>query len=93
MCESLEEINDILQEIFESKRAKITKEYNNLIILLYIILLGGKEQKIDLELSKNYSNYNSNESNNELYQKVNYLEKEIKYLNILYPSKAKKLKN
>ena len=25
MCESLEEINDILQEIFESKRAKITK--------------------------------------------------------------------
>ena len=80
MCESLEEINEILQEIFESKKVKITKEYNTLIISLYIILLGGKEQKIDFILGKNDYNCKSNESNIELYKKVNYFEKEIKYL-------------
>ena len=78
MCESLEEIYEIFQELFEYKKAKITKEGNNLIISLYIILLGGKEQKIDLILSQN--NCNTNEINNELYNRVKYLEKEIKKL-------------
>ena len=80
MCESIDEILEIVKEIFNSKKAqiKIEKGKNKVIILLYIILLGGKEQEIQIEL--NQKNLDLNEINKELCNKVNILESDIKVI-------------
>lgn len=77
MCDSLDEIYEAIQEIFESKKfyIKKDKENNNIFLFLKIYLLGGKIQEIQLELKKKESN--TNEINVEVCNKVNALEKEI----------------
>ena len=78
ICESVGEILELMKEIFNSKKAKIKTEKGKetIIILLKIFLLGGNEQEIQLELSK--KSFTINEINNELCNKVNILEKELK---------------
>ena len=78
MCETLDEIYEVILEIFDSKKFSIRKdkEKNNINLYLKIFLLGGKTQEIKLDLTKKESNIN--EINDELCNKVNILEKEIK---------------
>lgn len=91
MCDSLDEIYEAIQEIFESKKFYIKKgqENNNIFLFLKISLLGGKIQEIQLELKKKESN--TNEINVEVCNKVNALEKEIveiKKENLLFKEKV-----
>lgn len=96
MCESIDEILEIMKEIFNSKKAgiKIDKENKVVIILLKIILLGGKEQEIQIKLRQ--KNLDVNEINKELCNKVKLLEndiKEIKKENLHNIEKMKNLEN
>ena len=69
-----------MREIFSSKKASIKneKEKKNIIIILKISLLGGKEQEIKLNLTQ--KSLDLNEINVELFAKLNLMEKKIKYL-------------
>ena len=77
MCESIDEILEIIIEIFASKKARIKtdKENKTISIIITIILLGGKEQEIELRVTQKISDIN--EINKELCNKVNILQKEI----------------
>ena len=52
MCDTLEEIFEVLNNIFSSKKASIIKKINCLIIIIKIMLIEGSEQKINIELGK-----------------------------------------
>ena len=57
MCDTINEIYKVIQEIFESKKVYIKKEKlsDTLYLILRISLLGGQEQEIKIELrKKNY---------------------------------------
>ena len=77
MCESVDEILEIIIEIFASKKARIKtdKENKTIAIIITIFLLGGKEQEIELKVCQKISDIN--EINKELCNKVNILQKEI----------------
>ena len=79
-CDNVNEILETMREIFSSKKASIKneKEKKNIIIILKISLLGGKEQEIKLNLDQKSSDMN--EINIELCTKLNLMEKKIKYL-------------
>ena len=78
MCDSIDEIYEVIQQIFETKKVYVKREKssNTINLILKISLLGGNEQEIKFELKQ--KNYNINEINIELCNKVNSLEKEIK---------------
>ena len=74
MCDTLDEIYDVIQTIFTSNKVTIIKKNNCLIIILKIILIGGKEHEINIELNK-ISNIEINDKNS---IKLNDIENEIK---------------
>ena len=80
MCDTINEIYKVIQEIFESKKVYIKKEKlsDTLYLILRISLLGGQEQEIKIELRKKIINIY--EINIELCNKVNILEKEVKQI-------------
>ena len=58
MCDTIDEILEVIIKIFENKKAYIKEEKNSIFIYLKIALLYGKEQKLKLELNKKKSNLN-----------------------------------
>ena len=75
MFDDLEEICDALQNIFISKKVSIVKKGYNIVIILKINLIGGKEQEINIELNFNTMNKDIIDAN---IIKINKLENEIK---------------
>ena len=77
MCDTIDEIYEVILEIFDSNKfyIKTDKEKDKIILILKIYLLGGKMQEIQIELKKKESN--TNVINIELCNKVNALEKQI----------------
>ena len=75
MCETIDEIFEVIIEIFEYKKAYIKNEQNKVFIYLTISLLYGKEKEIKLELQKKNSNINI--INEEVCNKIINLENEI----------------
>jgi hypothetical protein len=77
MCDTLDEIYEVILQIFDSKKfyIKKDKEKDNIILSLKISLLGGNIQEVQIELKKKESNTNT--INIELCNKVNALEKQI----------------
>ena len=84
MCDTIDEILEVIIKIFENKKAYIKEEKNSIFIYLKITLLYGKEQELKLELNKKKSNLN--DINEELCIKINNLENETNDL------KKKKIK-
>ena len=80
MCDNINEILEIMNEIYTSKKANIKneKEKKRINIFLKISLWGGKEQEIKLNLNQKTSDVN--DINIEICTKLNLLEKEIKIL-------------
>ena len=80
MFDNNNEILESMKEIFSSKKASIKneKEKKNIIIILKISPLGGKEQEIKLNLDQKSSDMN--EINIELCNKLNLMEKKVKDL-------------
>ena len=75
MSETIKEVYEVLKEIINSKKARIIKENINFFLVLNISLLGGKEQEIKLVLEQ--KNFDLNEINLKLCNKVNCLEKKL----------------
>ena len=82
-----------MREIFSSKKINIknVKEKKNIIIILKISLLGGKEQEIKLNLIQ--KNSDMNEINIELCNKLNFLEKNMKEMKDNFSEKINYLEN
>ena len=74
MCDTIDEILEVIIKIFENKKAYIKEEKNSIFIYLKITLLYGKEQELKLELNKKKSNLN--DINEKLCIKINNLENE-----------------
>ena len=70
MFDNLEEIYDVLQNIFISKKVSIVKKDCCFFIIFIIKLLDGKEQEINIKLNENIKDINT--------IKINKLENEIK---------------
>ena len=51
ICDNLEEICDLLINIFLSKKVSLLKKSQNLYIILRVSSIDGKEQKINIELN------------------------------------------
>ncbi len=60
MFDNLEEICDALQNIFISKKVSIIKKTYSIVIILAINFIGGKEQKINIELDSQTIDKESN---------------------------------
>ena len=93
MCETLDEIYEVITEIFDSKNfyVKRDKEKDNILLFLKISLLGGKIQEIQLELGKKETN--SDKINKDICNKINALEKQIEEMkkeNLLFKEKMSK---
>ena len=76
--DNLDDICDLLINIFLSKKVSLIKKYQNLFIILKVSSMDGKEQEINIELNSETSkdNYYTNTNN----IKINQLENEIKEL-------------
>ena len=76
--DNLDDICDLLINIFLSKKVSLLKKSQNLFIILKVSSMDGKEQEINIELNSETSkdNYYTNTNNN----KINQLENEIKEL-------------
>ena len=77
ICDTLDDINETLSEIFNSRKASITYITPKVIHLsLKIFLIAGKEHEIKLELKRdNY--YDNNNYIQILYNKIQYLENKM----------------
>ena len=60
MFDNLEEICDALQNIFISKKVSVIKKTYSIVIILAINFIGGKEQKINIELDSQTIDKESN---------------------------------
>jgi hypothetical protein len=79
ICENISEAFDILEDIFEAKKTKIKiKEDNSIILIIEVILTGGKIQNAEMFLNK--KEINKNILIEELVKKVNNLEDDNKKL-------------
>ena len=79
ICENISEAYDILEAIFEAKKSIIKrKEDNSIILIIEVILTGGKIQNAEMFLNK--KEINKNILIEELVKKVNILEEENKKL-------------
>jgi len=76
MCDNLDEICDLLINIFLSKKVSLLKKSQNLFIILKVSLMCGKEQEINIELNSETKNDNYYTNN----IKFNQFENEIKEL-------------
>ena len=76
--DNLDDICDLLINIFLSKKVSLVKKSQNLFIILKVSSMDGKEQEINIELNSETSkdNYYTNTNN----IKINQLENEIKEL-------------
>ena len=76
--DNLDDICDLLINIFLSKKVSLVKKSKNLFIILKVSSMDGKEQEINIELNSETSkdNYYTNTNN----IKINQLENEIKEL-------------
>ena len=85
--DNLDDICDLLINIFLSKKVSLLKKSQNLFIILKVSSMDGKEQEINIELNSETSkdNYYTNTYN----IKINQLENEIKELK----NEIKELKN
>ena len=76
VCDNLDEICDLLVNIFLSKKVSIVKKSQNLLIILKVIVMSGKEQEINIELNHVANNDNYYKNN----IMINQLQNEIKEL-------------
>ena len=79
MFDTLEEICDVLQKIFISKKVSIMKKSYSFFIILTINLIKGKEQEINIELNSNITNSGNNDIKMQN-SNINELENEIEQL-------------
>ena len=77
--DNLDEICDLLVNIFLSKKVSIVKKSQNLLMILKVIVMSGKEQEINIELNhvaNNDNYYKNNIMINQLQNKIKELKKD-----------------